>query len=82
MNKFGDFIRIERLRRRMSQKMLGKKIGVSKTTIGLWENGHKEPGAINLIRLAVELNIEWELLKECFCKETLTESLERIVSCN
>ena len=66
MERFGDLIRIERLKRRITQIEMAKKVGVSVACLRVWEAGKKEPGALNLIRITTALDIDWEDVKNCF----------------
>ena len=57
INKFA--IRLKELRKEcnLSQKELGEKIGYSKSAIGEWENGRKEPCIDTIIKLSQVLNV-------------------------
>lgn len=40
----------------INQQQLSKRVGVAPPTISQWLNGHHEPGATNLLKLAVALS--------------------------
>ena len=56
--KFGDFIRIERLRMRLSQEMLAEKASLHKNCISKVESGKHNPTLITILKLAKALEIE------------------------
>ena len=50
-NTFLKNLKTARKNARYSQAEVGKRIGVVQTTIGQWENGKRDPGVSNLIKL-------------------------------
>ena len=61
---FVNKIKIARAKRQLTQKQLGKLVGVSDNQIHRWENGNTKPNLKSLMRLSevLEIDIE-ELLK-------------------
>lgn len=61
----GEHIREKRKERGLSQKELGKKLGVSGSMIGQYETGQRKPRLEQLRRIASALAVEWtELVPE------------------
>lgn len=54
---FPDRLRTTRMARNMTQKELGKRIGVSPSTIGMYERGEREPSFKVLEALADVFNV-------------------------
>ena len=52
-----------------TQEALGKKIGVSKNTISLWEGGLRHPDIVTIINLASALSVSAADLIRCHEKE-------------
>lgn len=50
-------IRQARKETKLSQEMLGKRVGVTKSTVSQWESGTTEPKGENLLKLADALNV-------------------------
>lgn len=57
MSSMGDNIRAERARRNITQKELADAIGVSKTSIYLYETGRAVPAADKVKRIAGALGV-------------------------
>lgn len=51
MSEFGDALRVERTKLKMSQAKFGKVVGVSGPTISDWENDVQKPRGVNLMSL-------------------------------
>jgi transcriptional regulator with XRE-family HTH domain len=51
MTAFGDFIRLERLARRMTRDELGWRLGTTARVVGSWERGERAPNRKNADRL-------------------------------
>ena len=51
MNKIGDRIRKLRISKRMTQGELAKELGVSPSTVGMYEQGRRQPDGEMLIKL-------------------------------
>ncbi len=49
---FPERLKELRKQRRLTQKEVGEKVGVSQTAVGFWEKGIKEPGVQTLYRIA------------------------------
>ena len=60
MNK--KYLRESRIYRKYSQKELGKKIGVTESTISQWESGSKNPKVSTLIELCKLLDMDANIL--------------------
>lgn len=58
MQRTGEIIRIERLRRRWTQRHLALFAGRGQMWLSLVENGHIVPHAVELERLAAALGVE------------------------
>lgn len=55
----------------LTQKQLGEKIGVGKSTIAMWEAGERKPDIIKLKKLAASLNCTTDdLLEPIYINET------------
>ncbi|MBS9422256.1 XRE family transcriptional regulator [Photorhabdus caribbeanensis] len=57
-------IRQSRLKQKITQEALGKRIGVTKATISQWESGVTAPNGKNLVNLARELSVTVDWLLE------------------
>ena len=57
MNKFAKNIKLLRLEKNLTQKALGKELGVSSHTIYGWEKDNKEPNFDMLIKISQYFNI-------------------------
>lgn len=55
----GERIRIARLRLKLSQSDVGKKMGKSKTAVLKWEKGENTPKNIDLLANILKVNINW-----------------------
>lgn len=62
LNKFGETIRSERLKKGLSQEELASKAGVHRTYIGMIERGEKNITLTNIKKISVGLNIPLEQL--------------------
>ena len=51
-----------RKQRKMSQAKLAEKLGVSRSTVSMWEIGASQPDNDNLLQLAQILNISLDVL--------------------
>ena len=58
INKFGKELRHMRILRGFTQKKLAERIGLPRSTITHWENGHCNPSLANIQRLAKALAVE------------------------
>jgi transcriptional regulator with XRE-family HTH domain len=56
--EFGEFIRIERVRRRLSQEKLAEKASLHRNCIGPIERGESNPTLITILKLAKALEME------------------------
>lgn len=67
-NDFPNRLRRLRERRRMNQKALGECCGLSKSMIGKYERGEKEPSIGTLIELAnfFEVSVDYLLGRQNF----------------
>lgn len=62
MNTLAINIRIYRKQKGLSQRALGKLIGVDHSHISKWETGSINPGADNLVKLAQVLGVSTSIL--------------------
>ena len=62
MPKFSDMLGYLRKKQNMSQKELSEKIGVSRSTIGMYETGEREPDFETLEALADVFNVNMDTL--------------------
>lgn len=62
LNKFGDKVREERLKRGLSQEELAGKAGVHRTYIGMIERGEKNITLTNIKKVADALNLKIDQL--------------------
>ena len=62
MSNFSDMLTYLRKRNKMSQKELSEKIGVSRSTIGMYETGEREPDFETLEALADTFNVNMDTL--------------------
>lgn len=58
----GQMIRYHRVRAYLTQAQLAQKIGVSSTTMWMWENGRRCPTIKKLVKLSNALQVNVELL--------------------
>jgi len=58
----GQMIRYHRVRAYLTQAQLAQKIGVSLTTMWMWENGRRCPTIKKLVKLSDALQVNVELL--------------------
>ena len=58
----GEKIRDLRKENKISQEALAEKLGVSRQSISLWENGLREPKLTNLIALANFFDVSIDFL--------------------
>lgn len=61
---FKDKLRGLRLDHNLSQEELGKKIGVSGSSIGFWETGKRSPKIKQVVKIAEVFGIPWEELMD------------------
>jgi repressor LexA len=59
---FGDVLRTLRKRHFLTQSQLGKAIGLSESTIGMYERGHREPDFETLEVIADYFNVDMDYL--------------------
>ena len=61
MNSIGDRIKDLRLKKRITQKELAVKVGVTSTAVSQWERGENEPKNKHLLKLSKELgtSVDW-----------------------
>ncbi len=61
MTLIGDQIRVARTLAHIDQHELGRRVGVSKSTISNWENGRGEPSITEWAAIARATGAEWML---------------------
>ena len=59
--EISDIIKMGRMKKKMSQEDLGKKLGISKNSISAWETGTKSPSCEMLLKVANEVDIVEDL---------------------
>jgi len=62
LNKFGDKVREERLKRGLSQEELAGKAGVHRTYVGMIERGEKNITLTNIKKIANALDLKIDQL--------------------
>ena len=62
MGRFAENIKIYRKKRKMTQDELAKKLGVSRSAVGMWESGTREPDYDTLEKIADALYVNIESL--------------------
>lgn len=62
MDTLGRRIRAARTAARLTQEMLGERVGVSNVSVSDWETDKSPPELRNLIKAAVELGVRFEWL--------------------
>ena len=62
MNKFSNIISTLRLSRELSQEQLAKDLGLSKSSIGMWETGKRLPSPELYERIADYFNVDMDYL--------------------
>ena len=58
----GDIIKKERINKKITQNELAKIIGVSPSTIGMYEQNRREPDSESLLKLADYFNVSTDYL--------------------
>lgn len=62
MNTFGSRLQSLRKDRKLTQKQLGKIVGVSDVTVGYWEKNQNTPGGVSLTKLARYFGVSEDFL--------------------
>lgn len=62
MNTFGTRLKSLRKERKLTQKQLGKVVGVSDVTVGYWEKDQNTPGGVSLTKLAKYFGVSEDFL--------------------
>jgi transcriptional regulator with XRE-family HTH domain len=57
LKKLGEKIKSARIKKKITQKELGRKLGYAQPIVNCWENGKREPGANTYIKLIKILDI-------------------------
>lgn len=58
LKKIGKNIKIERVRKELSQEQLAELAETTRRTVGLVENGQQHPKLLLVVRLAKALNVD------------------------
>lgn len=74
---FGEFIRKERIKKKMNQSDFGQQLGIIMTDISKIENGHKRFPFANLEKLAEFLNADFLEIKNLFVADILVEEVHK-----
>lgn len=64
LKTLGLNIKFARIRAKISQESLAEKIGVSRETVSMIENGNQNTSVLKIVDIAKELNTSYELLFE------------------
>ena len=62
MNTFGSRLKSLRKERKLTQKQLGRVVGVTDVTVGYWEKDQNTPGGISLTKLARYFGVSEDFL--------------------
>ncbi len=87
MSYIGERIKQLRVAQKMTQEALSKKLGVSASTVGMYERGQRSPDNDMLIKMSRVFSVSVDVLlgiKEISNEATdiITEMRERILSCD
>ncbi len=87
MNYIGERIKKLRVAKKMTQEALSRKLGVSASTVGMYERGQRSPDNEMLIKMSRVFSVSVDALlgiKEISNEATdiITEMRERILSCD
>lgn len=73
---FADVLKRLRTQRGLSQEELGRKIGVGKSTISMYENGSREPSLETLEAIADTFNVDMNTLTDSKTSSELSAELQ------
>lgn len=73
---FGDVLRSLRLKAGLSQEELGKKLGLAKSTISMYESGTREPNLEVLEAIADTFNVDMNTLTDSKVSADLSSELQ------
>ena len=73
---FGDVLRSLRLKAGLSQEELGKKLGLAKSTISMYESGTREPNLEVLEAIADTFNVDMNTLTDSKVSADLSNELQ------
>lgn len=73
---FGDVLRSLRLNAGLSQEELGKKLGLAKSTISMYESGTREPNLEVLEAIADTFNVDMNTLTDSKVSADLSNELQ------
>ena len=77
----GEKIKAARKKAGLTQKELGRRIGVAYQTLAQWENDLRKPKYATLQRIAAALNVEWtELVPEEDQGQTVIDHMKEKLS--
>lgn len=62
MNTFGTRLKALRKERKLTQKQLGRAVGVTDVTVGYWEKDQNTPGGVSLTKLARYFGVSEDFL--------------------
>ncbi len=62
MKKVGNVIKSLRIKDNMTQEMLAEKLNISRSSIGMYENGEREPSLELLEKIADLFNVDMNYL--------------------
>lgn len=77
IDEVGTRLKIERIKRGLSQAQLADRVGISTNYVSLIENGRKTPSLMTLSKFAAQLEISTASL---MADENLEETLKQILS--
>ena len=61
-NGFGKILKSLRIEQGISQRELGKRLGVCNQTISFWESGQREPDLDSLVKIAQYFEVSTDYL--------------------
>lgn len=85
MSGMGERLRQLRLSKKMTQGTLAKKLGVSVSTVGMYERGQRNPDNEMLIKISKVFSVSVDVLLgvrelSCEANDIITEMKEKIMS--
>lgn len=74
---FSDVLKKLRIQNGLSQEELGKKLGLAKSTISMYENGEREPKSIEILEAIADIfNVDMNTLTDSKVSAELNDELQ------